>query len=189
MEVEQLLDRIDDLTEKINTNFNGLSEEELNWKPASNRWSIGQILEHLILVNRSYFPEIAAALRKNKSLPFHARLGFVVRYMEKTLLKSVEPSSSKKIKTFKIWEPPTATIGSDVLNRFVEHHRSLKQVVLNSKKLLGTGTIISSPANPNIVYSLEAAYEILLNHEARHFNQMQNLKDQMQVGRNAPGQS
>ncbi len=182
MEVEQLLDRIDDLTGKFTANFGDLSREELNWKPAADRWSIGQILEHLILVNRSYFPEITAALRKSKSLPFHARLGFVVRYIEKALLKSVEPSGTKKIKTFKIWEPPAGEIGTDVLDRFVAHHRSLKQVIRNSKRLLGTGTIISSPANPHIVYGLETAYEILLNHEARHFNQMQNLKDQMQGG-------
>lgn len=182
MEVEQLLTRIDRLTEKFTASFGELSADELNWKPSSDRWSIGQNLEHLIIVNRSYFPEIAAALSKSQRLPFHARLGFVVRYIEKTLLKSVEPKGQKKIKTFKIWEPPTREVGSDVLDRFVAHHASLKQVIRNSKRLLGAGTILSSPANPNIVYSIEAAYEIILNHELRHFNQMQNLKDQMQLG-------
>lgn len=183
MEVEQLLEKIDGLTEKFITNFGGLKEEELNWKPSPDHWSIGQVLEHIILVNKSYFPQVATALRKNQKLPFHARLGFVVRYMEKALLKSVQPEGSKKVKTFKIWEPPAGEVGADILDRFPAHHRSLKQVIQNSKRLLGTGTIISSPANPNIIYSIDVAYEILLSHEMRHFNQMQKLMNQMELGR------
>jgi len=39
------------------------------------------------------------------------------------------------------------------------------------KKLAEKRTIISSPANKNIVYKLRTAFEIIIAHEQRHFEQ------------------
>jgi len=48
-------------------------------------------------------------------------------------------------------------------------------MIENSKDLVEKGTVISSPANKNIVYKLEKAFEILLTHERRHFEQSKEI--------------
>jgi len=40
----------------------GLSPEQLNWRPRPEAWSVGQCLEHLHLANEVYLPAISIAL-------------------------------------------------------------------------------------------------------------------------------
>ena len=52
-------------------------------------------------------------------------------------------------------------------------------MIENSKDLLEKGTIISSPANNNIVYKLRTAFEIIVAHEQRHFVQSKEAFEMM----------
>lgn len=168
--------RIDNVTERVVSHFSDLTMEELNWKPDPDTWSIAQNLDHLITINESYFP-ILADLRLGKfEPPLMGKFGFMVSLFGKTILKSVQPDRKKKIKTFPIWEPRSSQIPADIVEKFKQHQAELKQQIDNSKKLIKQGAIISSPANKNIVYKLETAFQIIITHEQRHLVQaMENL--------------
>ena len=47
--------------------------------------------------------------------------------------------------------------------------------VRGCKDLLEKGTVISSPANKNIVYKLENAFDIITTHEQRHLEQAREV--------------
>ena len=47
----------------------------------------------------------------------------------------------------------------------------LKKRIENSRDLVEREIIISSPANKNIVYKLETAFDIIVTHEKRHYEQ------------------
>jgi len=49
------------IPEKIDQHFNGLNEEALNHKPTPTKWSIGELLDHLIVTNTL----ISEGLRKS----------------------------------------------------------------------------------------------------------------------------
>lgn len=180
MDIYRLTEKIDHITAEFSRSFGSLDKEQLNWKVSPEAWSIAQNIEHLILLNESYYPVISAALRSNYKPPFHARFNSLVRFMEKSLLASVQPDRKKKVKTFKLWEPQDGTIEEDILHRFKKHQASLKQVLKNSKSQLEIGTIISSPANRNLVYRMEVAFEILVVHEQRHLNQALEILAKME---------
>lgn len=167
--------RLEKLTLKFNKTFGKLSEHEIHWKPDANTWSIAQNLEHLILINQSYFPMIDRLRNKDHKKPFTAKLGFLVNFFGKVILKSVQPETTKKTKTFSIWKPAENSKSEDILARFTEHQEKLKQKILDSEDLLKRSAVISSPANPKIVYKLDAAFKIILAHEERHFQQAKKL--------------
>lgn len=48
--------QIDSITEEFVSTFGGLITEQLNRSPDSATWSIAQNIQHVILVNESYFP-------------------------------------------------------------------------------------------------------------------------------------
>jgi hypothetical protein len=75
------------------------------------------------------------------------------------------------MKTFPIWEPIKSDIKEDIWERFEKNQNELKILIQSSSDLLDKGTIISSPANRNIVYKLETAFTIIVSHEKRHFEQ------------------
>ena len=48
--------QLDKITEHFVADFGSLSAEQLNWKPNSQTWSIAQNIDHLIVVNQTYYP-------------------------------------------------------------------------------------------------------------------------------------
>ena len=40
------------------------TEEQLNWQPAPDSWSVGQCLEHLCITNEAYLPAISQAVNQ-----------------------------------------------------------------------------------------------------------------------------
>ncbi len=170
-------EEIDEITEGFLNSFGMLSEKDLNWKPPPEEWSIAENIDHLITLNETYFPAFKDLKSGNYSLPFIARFGFVVNFFGSFILKSVQPSNTKKTKTFPIWEPKKSTIGKDILPRFKAHQNRLKEEIQNIEEKVHENAVISSPANKNIVYKLGTAFDILIAHEKRHYAQAKKVLD------------
>ena len=166
---------IDKITDDAKRSFAHLSKEQLNWKPNSNTWSIAQNLDHLIVINESYYPVLAALNEGRYQPPFVAKIGFLVSLFGKTILNSVKPDRRKKMKTFPVWEPNAGIAEKDILYRFETHQQELKQKIEKAKKHVANGVVISSPANKNIVYKLDAAFDIIVTHEQRHIEQAKEI--------------
>ncbi len=163
--------QIDEITKQTQIEFGAFTDEQLNWKPNSNIWSIAQNLEHLIVVNESYFPVLSSLKAGTYKTPFIAKIGFLVSFFGKTILKAVLPDRQRKMKTFPIWEPGASALDHSNLNRFETHQNELKLQIADAKNLIEQGAVISSPANKNIVYKLETAFDIIVSHEQRHLEQ------------------
>jgi hypothetical protein len=127
------------------------------------------------VVNETYYPVLASLNAKTYKTPFIGKIGFIVSFLGKTVLNAVKPDRKKKMKTFSIWEPSKSEIQEDILNRFESHQTELKQKIVASKELVEKGTVISSPANRNIVYKLETAFDIIISHEQRHLEQAREI--------------
>ena len=173
---EQWTDQIDKVTSDFKQSFGTLTIAELNWKPNQNTWSIGQNLDHLIVINGTYHPVIRAVREGTYRLPFLAKFDFMVSFLGRTVLKAVQPDRKKKMKTFPIWEPTKSDIKEDIWERFEKNQNELKMLIQSCSDLLDNGTIISSPANRNIVYRLETAFDIIVTHEKRHFEQSMDVE-------------
>jgi hypothetical protein len=166
---------IDLITSDFKDYFGNLSAERLNWKPTPQRWSIAQNIDHLIAVNKTYYPVLAQIRSGQYALPWTSRFGFLVAFFGKILLDSVKPDRKRKIKTFPIWQPSQSDIARDILAQFEKHQEQLKHLIESSSDLLDRGAIIASPANKNVVYKLETAYDIIVSHERRHFEQAKEV--------------
>ncbi len=171
MTAEKWTRKIDEITTAFKKEFGKLSVKRLNWKPNAQTWSIAQNMDHLIVINESYYPILKQVRENTHKLPLIAKLDFVVNLIGKTVLKAVHPDRRRKIKTYSIWEPHTTELGADIIDKFDKHQSDLKKLITESMDLVEKGTIISSPANRNIVYKLETAFDIIVTHEQRHLEQ------------------
>ncbi len=166
---------LDEITSAFKQEFNALSGDELNWKPNAATWSIAQVIQHLIVVNETYYPVLEQIRNNTYYTPRFGQIGFINRFFGKMILSSVQPEQKRKVKTLPIWEPGLSAIQSDILTRFEVHQQELKRVIQSSEDLINRNTVISSPANRMIVYKLETAFDILVAHEKRHFKQAQEI--------------
>lgn len=166
---------IDEITDKFVQDFKDLNVDELNWKPNSETWSIAQNIDHIIVLNKTYFPTLDNLLKGKNELPFISKFGFISSIMGKVLLKAVSPDNKSKTKTFPIWEPEKSEIFENIIKEFQKHQTELKEYIQNSSNYIKNKALISSPANKNIVYKLETAFDIIITHEKRHFKQAKEL--------------
>jgi hypothetical protein len=150
--------------------------EQLNFKPAPDVWSIAQNIDHLIVINQTYYPLIKEAKENTLKLPWHGKVKFLVNWFGRMILSSVAPDRRRKMKTFSIWLPGTSQVGPEILSRFEQHQQTLKGLIADSDDLLAKKTVIYSPANQAIVYTLETAFDIIVTHERRHLEQAKELK-------------
>ncbi len=172
-------DQIDEITDDFNRIFEPLTPSELNWKPNPGTWSIAQNIDHLIVINESYF-QVFAQLREGKyEKPFWARFDFIPRFFGNAILKSVQPDQKRKVKTVPQWEPTVHTLDGQILKAFENHQEKLKSEIDQSTELLEKETVISSPTNRNIVYRLDKAFDIIVTHERRHFEQAKDILNQL----------
>lgn len=167
--------QLDEITRQFKADFGKLTSTELNWKPNAQTWSVAQNMEHLIVINETYYPVIKALETGTYKPPFIAKIGFLVAFLGKTVLDAVKPDRKKKMKTFPIWEPTTGQVEGDIVQRFEEHQAELKKLIERSKDFVAKGAVISSPANRNIVYKLETAFDIIATHEQRHLEQAREV--------------
>lgn len=87
------------------------------------------------------------------------------------------------MKTFPMWEPTRSNLQEDIWSRFEGSQMELKQMIQSCSDLLESGTVISSPANKNIVYKLETAFDIIVSHELRHFEQASEVDSVRRKGK------
>lgn len=167
--------QLEHITRECIASFGGLSPEELNWKPQPDAWSIAQNLDHIMVVNESYYPTFEAVKTGRFKAPWLARIGFIVSWFGKLVLDATHPDRRKKMKTFPLWEPHKSQISADILEKFEQHQQVLGQKMEELKAWVEQGTVISSPANKNVVYQLDTAFDIMIAHELRHLEQAKEV--------------
>ncbi len=160
--------------------FGGLSAEQLNWKPNAETWSIAQNIDHLITINKTYFPLIEQVQNGVYNTPWWSKLTIVTRFFGNVIYNASDANRKRKMKTFPIWEPETSDLSADILDEFEAHQQTLAQQIESAENLVERGVVISSPVNSNIVYRLERAFDIIVIHEKRHFEQAKEVMAMMQ---------
>ena len=48
-------EEIEKTTQDFIESFGGLNESQLNWKPNPQTWSIAQNINHLLVINKTYY--------------------------------------------------------------------------------------------------------------------------------------
>lgn len=175
MDTSKWTSELAEITDLFRAEFSHLDSGIMNWKPAPDRWSIAQNLQHLIAVNESYFPIIEQVRAGSYKVPWPGRIGFMHRFFGKFILKGSGPDRRRKIKTFPIWQPTASELPADALEQFIGHQEKLARWMASCADLVENGTLISSPANRNIVYSLATAFDIIIAHEKRHLEQAREV--------------
>lgn len=173
--VAEAVREIERVTADVKQEFGSLTSAQLNWKPAPDRWSVGECLEHLIAANSQYFGIVEAILAGKYSKPFFGRIPGYPGMCGRMLVDAVSPQTARKVKTVSVFEPERSTVDADEVTRFAAHQGELLGCIRKSERLDLDETIIASPATPVIVYSLLDAWRLIAAHEVRHLGQARNV--------------
>jgi hypothetical protein len=169
--LSELVAKANAILNEILADFSRLSEQQLNWKPDTNQWSIAQCFDHLVTANRAYFPIFETILKREKQNTFWESLPWLPAFWGKMLIKAVAPESARKLKAPTVFHPSSSRIDGAVIQRFIDQQNQVIGYLKATEGLDVEKVIISSPVTKFITYSLLDAYRIIINHERRHLNQ------------------
>jgi hypothetical protein len=176
--LDQLIADLEQVTHGTRAAFSGLSKAQLNWKSSAKSWSIAQCLDHLITINRLYFP-LFEALRPGTVRPtLWERYSPFSGFLGRTLIRRLSPEYPRKMKTSPKAEPSASEIDEGIVDRFDRHQseliRHLHEIPagLDRKR-----TVVTSPLLRWVTYSLDDCLTILTVHEQRHFQQAKRVME------------
>ena len=156
----------------------GMDAASLMKRPADGGWSVGEVLQHLILTADAMLPLAERAIveleRNGKRAKSPAGLG-VIGWM---LFKSLEPPPRMKSKTTPSFEPVEVSDPLTLTDRFVETNAKLSGLIVRASGMATTTVRVGSPFASRISYNLYAALRIILVHSRRHLWQAQVAKGQ-----------
>jgi len=174
-EFAKLINEAETITKNVETVFGGLSFEQLNWKPNAKSWSVGQCFEHLIVTNELYFPNIQKVIEGKHRNNFFSKIPFSTGLIAVLMKNVLKPEQKRKMKTFKMFEPATSDISETIIEDFAENNRKLIEIIEACKDIDIHKIKIAEPLSIALNLRLSDAFEILVMHEKRHFQQAERV--------------
>lgn len=163
-----------DLTESV-------SEEVFCQKPSEKKWSMGEILSHLVQAGNEYLPQIKKALNKSDDKLAKGSPPFTPNFVFRWFIGQVSPENHRQLPTVSSFEPiPSPELDPKrVLTDFLKLQDELIHIMKRAK-LEGLDLDHIKTWNPIIKIipmSLTACFGIQEAHQRRHFEQMRNLRE------------
>ena len=172
---QQAIEEFGKVTAEVKTQFKNLSSEQLNWKPAPEKWSIAQCLEHLIVSNTTYYPQLNDVVVGKHSNSFYQSIKFISKFFGNYLVKETGPVVAKPMKSPPVFVPSKSQIASTIVADFEKHQNDFSACIESLSKVDLENTMVSSPALGIITYNLVDLLTILVGHEQRHLAQAKNV--------------
>lgn len=158
----------------------GITLPRLFWKPEARAWSAAQILDHLLVSNAGYVPQLEEALARLEREGRRAEGPFKVGFLMRAFVKGVSPG------TRAMGAPsayvPTDTPTADLPDRFLAHQRVLDRIFAQAVGLDLRAAKVTSPANRMITMKAGEALLVIVRHEERHLLQLVRVLERGPTG-------
>lgn len=161
----------------VERTFAGLSEERLNWKPAENSWSIAQCLDHLILTDKAFFPDLDAIGNGTRRNGFWENWSPLTGYFGRFLISSMR-NDEKKVKSPSKTIVPPSEIEPGIIGRYLKHVDILiEKINAAGRAVDAERTIFTSPFARIITYSFADGCTVIAEHAKRHTRQAKRVME------------
>ena len=155
----------------------GLSQAQLNWKPAPDKWSIAQCLDHLAVASSKFVPYFTRALaRSRKKWPVASSPSYRPTLIGGWLIKLVVPEAERNLTAPKVLRPSESSAIQGTLESFLEQQARFIEFVRETNGVDYNKTRLRSPVTPLVRYSLADAFVITVVHGQRHLAQARRVR-------------
>jgi len=171
-----LIKRTETVIKKTEQEFGSLSTEKLNKKPAPEKWSIGQVFDHLIIYNSTYYHIYEKVATGRHHMSLWQKINPLSHLTGSFLLKVLR-SDTKKVKALKTFRPSESNIPPTIIKDFIQNTNILLKYFAQIKEedVDVNKTIVQSPAGSIFTYTLKDSMDISVTHMERHLKQAEKV--------------
>ena len=176
-EIERALQDSRSATEQWRVLTSGLSRHQANWRPAPDRWSIVQCMDHLSSTTGPLVPAIDIAVTRARAAgllsagPFH--YGFVARWF----LNALAPTGTRPVSAPRLYRPSASDLDlAFTASRFLGVQQGFEEAALSADGVHLSRVRIASPAMALLRLPLGIWLLSTAAHTVRHLNQAQRVR-------------
>ena len=178
--LKDVIQDLEGIEETALDEFQELSEEDLTWKPAPDKWSIAECLQHIIIANSIYIKDIEKRLQKAevKTIEYPIRFSIIGRLF----LYAVDPKYTWKVPAPKIFKPTNGNKVEDGKETLADFLNLQKDIVQTARKACAYDhqhVPTYSPLSKLLRFNVGEQLYIMMRHTLRHLNQAKRVKVQI----------
>jgi hypothetical protein len=177
-ELDGYLEQIRYIRQDVAAIVANLADGQFTWRPAPDRWSIGECFEHLNLTAAAFIPAIDAATADALARNLRSDGPFVYPLFERLFVTSNEPPPRRRFRAFKAYRPPAQLSRDTVMNSFLAWQDRLVERIRRADGLDLRRARRRSPILPIMKWSLGTMFELVLAHERRHIWQARQVRNE-----------
>lgn len=173
--LERLLEDVEQIGERARHLTSRLSDAQLEWMPPDGGWSVGQVLEHLLISDRSYVLRMRPLIDNAKTRVVPAvRASWRPTLAGRFLIKSLAPGASRKLPAPSIYRPgPSPRPG--VVGEYLRSLDDLASLLRDARGLDLGRLRMSSPVSRLIRVHVGDGFAIIVVHAQRHLGQIERV--------------
>jgi DinB superfamily len=160
-----------------------LNELQFNWQPSSDRWSIAQCIDHLVVTGRSSLSNIHRAVNEARSKGLLSPGPFRYGLIEKWFVRKMEPPAKMKFKAPKAYMPSAYQSHADVIARFYSLQAEFLACIEEANGIDLSRTKVSNAVSRWFRLSLGQELAFDAAHERRHLWQAGRVKEELDFSR------
>jgi hypothetical protein len=159
----------------------GLGDDQLNWRPAKDSWSIAECLQHLIVAVTKTLPAFDRAISEGRSKDQLAPGPFRYGWFSRMMVASMEPPPKFRMKAPRLMRVSVGGTyrGAEVLAEFAAARDQLAGRVRQADGLDLAHVRTISPVNRLLRMPLGAYFDFIIAHDRRHLWQAKNIRNRL----------
>ena len=177
-ELDIYLEQIRYIRQDVAAIVANLDDARFTWRPAPDRWSIGECFEHLNLTAAAFVPASDAALEDARARNLLSKGPFVYPLFERLFVASNEPPPRRRFRAFKPYRPSVRLSHDAVMNAFSAWQDRLVERIKRADGLDLRRARRRSPILPIMKWSLGTMFALVLAHERRHIWQARQVRNE-----------
>lgn len=174
--------RLSVILETVEREFAPLTDAQLRWKPAPDRWSIVECLQHLNLAERFYIRNIQHKVDKIGLVQTNPTDQTIESdWIGKAMLWAIDPKMNVKLPAPGMLRPrPAADLDpTDVISQFLDLQTLLRTLLDKAVYLDWNGDKVMTMYGNWLKIRLGDAFRMLVSHTERHLKQAMRVKAEM----------
>ncbi|MBM3779949.1 MAG: DinB family protein [Acidimicrobiia bacterium] len=174
-ELEAFRQEFGRLSAEVEALAGALSDEQFNWRPAPERWSVAQCIEHLNATARAYQPMLDDGISEAIRRGLYGSGPFRYSLIGRLFVRSLEPPAKRRFRAPPPFQPPPERARSQSVPAFKAYQTQYVDRLRQANGLDLARARVRSPVAAWLRLPLGSAFLAMLAHERRHLWQARQV--------------
>jgi hypothetical protein len=162
--------------DEVRTRYAPLAQDQLRWRPSPENWSVGQCLQHLVVMDSLYLATLEAAIADARRRGLTDDGPYKGGLFGRWFTSQVGPQLTRKMKApAKIAPGEAPGVPGDIAATFIAIQTRLLAAIEGASGIDLHRTRITSPVSAIVRLRAIDAMRSVVAHDRRHLNQAQRV--------------